>query len=77
VGEEIHKMLTTMEPASMQVDPIEELHLRRWARENYVPADVRNESWHPLILKEMRCRDAEICGERPSPAQPRAEAVGH
>ncbi len=45
---------------SMQVDPIEELRLRRWAREIYVPADDRDESWHPIILEEMLCRDEEL-----------------
>ena len=45
---------------STQIDPIEELQLRRRAREIYVPADVRDESWHPIILEEMLCRDEEL-----------------
>ncbi len=45
---------------STQVDPIEELRLRRQAREIYVPADDRDESWHPVILQEMLCRDEEL-----------------
>ncbi len=68
-------MLTTMKQASMQVDPVEELLLRRWARENYVPADDRDESWHPIILKEMSNRDAEIFGDPTSLVQPRVAAV--
>jgi hypothetical protein len=36
-----------------------ELRLRRWARSNYVPADRRSASWHPIVLDEMCCRDAE------------------
>ncbi len=41
------------------VDLIEELRLRRWARENYVPADEREPSWHPIILEERR-KDGEV-----------------
>jgi hypothetical protein len=41
------------------VDFIEELRLRRWARENYVPEGRRAESWHPIVLEEMSRRDAE------------------
>src|SRR5262249_43969816 len=43
-----------------EVDVIEELRLRRWARENYVPADERSVSWHPIILEEMRRKDGEV-----------------
>lgn len=42
------------------VDFIEELRLRRWARENYVPSDERSTSWHPIILEEMRRKDSEV-----------------
>ena len=41
------------------VDFIEELRLRRWARENYVPASQRDARWHPVVLDEMRRKDAE------------------
>ncbi len=43
-----------------EVDFIEELRLRRWAREHYVPADERNRSWHPIILEEMYSKDEEV-----------------
>ena len=43
-----------------EVDFIEELRLRRWARENYVPADERDTAWHPIILEEMRRKDGEV-----------------
>lgn len=43
-----------------EVDFIEELRLRRWARENYVPAERRERSWHPVILDEMLRKDEEI-----------------
>jgi hypothetical protein len=42
------------------VDVIEELRLRRWARENYVPSDQRSTSWHPIILEEMTRKDREV-----------------
>ncbi len=42
------------------VDFIEELQLRRWARENYVPQDERDAEWHPIILEEMHRRDGEV-----------------
>lgn len=41
------------------VDFIEELKLRRWARENYVPADKRDARWHPIVLEEMGRKDHE------------------
>jgi hypothetical protein len=41
------------------VDFIEELRLRRWAREHYVPGGQREMSWHPVILDEMARKDLE------------------
>jgi hypothetical protein len=42
------------------LDFIEELRLRRWAREHYVPAHERQEeSWHPVVLDEMKRKDVE------------------
>ena len=41
------------------VDPIEEIRLRTWARVNYAPVDERLESWHPVILDEMTQKDRE------------------
>jgi hypothetical protein len=43
-----------------EVDFIEELRLRRWAREHYVPAGQREHNWHPVILDEMRRKDFEV-----------------
>jgi hypothetical protein len=43
-----------------EIDFIEELRLRRWARENYVPPSGRELSWHPVILDEMNRRDVEM-----------------
>ncbi len=42
------------------LDFVEEFRLRRWAREHYVSADHRDESWHSVILDEMNRRDAEL-----------------
>jgi hypothetical protein len=41
------------------IDLIEELRLRRWARENYVPSGERDTAWHPIILDEMGRKDRE------------------
>ncbi|MCE9533886.1 MAG: hypothetical protein K8T89_22575 [Planctomycetes bacterium] len=41
------------------LDLIEELRLRRWARENYVPATQRLDNWHPIIQEEMSRKDEE------------------
>jgi hypothetical protein len=42
-----------------ELDVIEELRMRRWARENYVPVDERKQSWHPVIHEEMEKKDLE------------------
>ena len=41
------------------LDFIEELRLRRWARENFVPVEQRLPSWHPIVLDEMDRKDGE------------------
>ncbi len=46
----------------MDLDFIEELRLRRWARENYVPPDRRERNWHPVVHEEMTKRDTEKKG---------------
>ncbi len=42
------------------LDIVEELRLRRWARENYAAVDERSVDWHPVIHEEMDRRDAEV-----------------
>jgi len=42
-----------------QVDVIEEMRLRTWARRNYTPAAERSQDWHPVVLEEMSIRDRE------------------
>jgi hypothetical protein len=43
-----------------ELDFIEELRLRRWARQNYVPRPERQHSWHPVVLEEMDRKDGEL-----------------
>lgn len=45
--------------STLDVDFVEELKLRRWALENYVPAAQRDDSWHPVVLHEMDRLDSE------------------
>ncbi len=42
------------------IDFIEELRLRCWARENFVPANQRNTTWHPIVLEEMGRKDGDM-----------------
>lgn len=42
-----------------QLDLIRELRLRQWARTHYVPVAERGRGWHPIVLDEMRRKDAE------------------
>ncbi len=42
-----------------ELDFIEELRLRRWARENYVPRSRRQRTWHPVVHEEMEKKDRE------------------
>jgi hypothetical protein len=42
-----------------ELDFIEELRLRRWARENYVPRSSRQRTWHPVVQEEMEIKDLE------------------
>jgi hypothetical protein len=44
---------------SLDLDLIEELRLRRWAREHYVPQGQRQTAWHPVVHDEMTKKDRE------------------
>lgn len=61
-----------MSHTAMPLDLIEELRLRRWARENYVPSAERQADWHTVIHDEMLRRDLE---QRPPDACRRADLV--
>lgn len=50
---------TALLDSGSDVDAVEELRLRAWARRNYTPADDRDADWHPIILDEMRRKDRE------------------
>ena len=43
-----------------ELDFIEELRLRRWARLHYVVCNQRDTTWHPVILDEMNRKDLEM-----------------
>jgi hypothetical protein len=47
------------------VDLIEELRLRRWARENYVPRSLRQTTWHPVVLDEMEKKETDLSKSNP------------
>jgi hypothetical protein len=51
-----------------ELDLIEELRLRRWARENYVPRNKRQMSWHPVVHDEMKKKDGEGTESEQTPA---------
>lgn len=51
--------LVTGPQTSTDVDPIEEMRLRTWARRNYAPETERSDDWHPVVLEEMSLRDRE------------------
>ncbi len=53
-------MVEMVEREGSDVDPIEEIRLRTWARKNYAPASEREDNWHPIILDEMTRKDEEI-----------------
>jgi hypothetical protein len=48
-----------MSQGVLDMDLIEELRLRRWARENYVPPEQRDGAWHPVVQEEMSKKDSE------------------
>ncbi len=48
-----------IEQEIVSVDPIEEIRLRTWARQNYLPVHERGDNLHPVILDEMLRRDDE------------------
>jgi hypothetical protein len=52
-----------------ELDLIEELRLRRWARENYVPPHQRQDGWHWIVLDEMTKKEGEGSASNSSAAQ--------
>jgi len=41
------------------IDVIEEMQLRTWARQHYIPPEDRDDDIHPVILDEMLKKDLE------------------
>jgi hypothetical protein len=56
---DVQTLLTLEAEAAFDIDPIEEMRLRTWARRNYAPSEDRDESWHPIVLDEMTRKDRE------------------
>ena len=52
--------VSTAPATDLGTDLVQELRLRRWARENYVPVDLRDQTWHADVLDEMCRRDQEL-----------------
>ena len=50
----------TFDVSFYQIDPVEEMKLRAWARRNYQPESRRDVSWHPIVLDEMQQKDREL-----------------
>src|SRR5260370_37700362 len=57
LGEGRTFMLSTL---AADVDFIEELRLRRWARQHYVPRPQREPAGHPVIHDAMQGKDQEM-----------------
>jgi len=58
-------MVIAEQSSVMEIDPIEEMRLRAWARRHYAPQSQRDRHWHPIVLDEMSRKDRE------SPVKPR------
>jgi hypothetical protein len=55
----VGKVLRMYSSTMVDVDFVEELRLRTWARQNFVSAEDRDMEWHPVVLEEMRSIDEE------------------
>jgi len=45
--------------SNIEVDLIEEMRLRAWARRNYCSPESRSSEWHPVVHEEMRRKEVE------------------
>lgn len=60
VEEAIVSALVMLEQVSSHdVDPVDEMRMRTWARRHYAPAEQRDGNWHPIVLDEMFRKDRE------------------
>lgn len=46
--------------ANLEVDLVEEMRLRTWARHHYTSPANRDSTWHPIILHEMSNMDDDL-----------------
>jgi hypothetical protein len=60
VDPSLREALHMLSAQQSSTDPVEELRLRRWARENYVAIAHRDSTWHAIVLDEMQRRDREL-----------------
>ena len=58
-GRIVQTLFTLEAETAFDIDPIEEMRLRTWARRNYTPSEDRDETWHPIVLDEMTRKDRE------------------
>jgi hypothetical protein len=60
ISQQVHEVKKVMlSSVAGELDFIEELRLRRWARLHYVSRGQRDLTWHPVILDEMDRKDLE------------------
>lgn len=73
-GNNSSRRSSTAKPLAMarqELDFVAELRLRQWARANHVPAELRRDSdWHPVVLDEMRRKDADMAEQQSHRALP-------
>jgi len=55
----VNAMAMAEQESTFDVDPVEEMRMRTWARRHYTPAQDRDENWHPIVLDEMIRKDHE------------------
>jgi hypothetical protein len=58
-GRIVQTLLAVEAEAAFDVDPIEEMRLRTWARQHYARQEERDGTWHPIVLDEMTRKDQE------------------
>ena len=59
-------MMNAYPAHAIQLDLVSELRLRRWAREHYVPAEQRDDTWHLVVLNEMESKDSDCIAQQQS-----------
>lgn len=45
--------------SQQDIDVIDEFRMRTWARQNYMPADDREDGLHPVVVDEMLRKERE------------------